>query len=177
MHFRPFSFVGKHMTTDADPFERTDEPVYHVTLWPNRSLSAIGFRNTMIIVIVGTGIGIAPLLLVTGNLWMLLFGIFPVATLYLFFLRNYQDGRLTEELRIYPNVIAVERRESSGKIHRWHTNPYWVKVKMHDEPIENYLTLEGNQRTVELGAFLSPEERLTLKAEIDDALRTLDINA
>jgi uncharacterized membrane protein len=165
------------MTLDKDPFERTDEPVYHVTLWPNRSLNAIWFRNTMILVIVGTGIGITPLIIATSNLWMLLFAIIPVATLYFFFMRNYRDGRLTEELRIYPNVIAVERREPSGKTHRWHANPYWVKVKLQDKHVENYLTLEGNQRTIELGAFLSPEERLTLKAEIDDALRSLDINA
>jgi len=165
------------MTSDTDPFERTDEPVYHITLWPNRSLNAVGFRNTMILVVVGAGIGITPLVMATSNLWMLLFGIIPVATLFLFFMRNYRDGRLTEELRIYPNVIAVERREPSGKIHRWHAKPYWVKVRLQDEPIEHYLTLEGNQRTIELGAFLSPEERLTLKTEIDDALRKLDINA
>ena len=165
------------MTSDADPFERTDEPVYHVTLWPNRSLNAVGFRNTMIIVIVGSAIGIAPVFMATGNLWILLFAIIPVATLYFLFMRNYRDGRLTEELRIYPNVIAVERREPSGEIHRWQANPYWVKVKLQDAHVEHYLTLEGNQRTIELGAFLSPEERLTLKAEIDDALRSLDINA
>ncbi len=165
------------MTLDTDPFERTDEPVYHVTLWPNRSLNAVGFRNTMILVIVGSSIGIAPLLLITGNLWMLLFVIVPIATLYVLFMRNYRDGRLTEELRVYANVIALERREPSGKTHRWHANPYWVKVKLHDEPIEHYLTLEGNQRTVELGAFLSPKERLSLKGAIDDALRSLDINA
>ncbi len=165
------------MTTDADPFKRTDEPVYHITLWPNRSLNAVGFRNTMILVIVGLAIAVIPLIIITASLFMLLFAIIPVAMLYYFFKRNYRDGRLTEELRIYPNVIAVERREPSGKIHRWHANPYWVKVKLQDKHVEHYLTLEGNQRTIELGAFLSPEERLTLKSEIDDALRSLDINA
>ena len=165
------------MTSDPDPFERTDKPIYHVTLWPNRSLNAVGFRNTMILVIVGLGIAVIPLIIITASLFMLLFAIIPVAMLYFFFMRNYRDGRLTEELRIYPNVIAVERREPSGKTHRWHANPYWVKVKLQDEHVEHYLTLEGNQRTIELGAFLSPEERLTLKAEIDDALRSLDINA
>ena len=165
------------MTSDVDPFERTDEPVYHITLWPNRSLNAVGFRNTMILVIVGLGIAVIPLIIITASLFMLLFAIIPVAMLYYLFKRNYRDGRLTEELRIYSNVIAVERREPSGQIHRWHANPYWVKVKLQDKHVENYLTLEGNQRTIELGAFLSPEERLTLKAEIDDALRSLDINA
>ncbi|MCK4862063.1 MAG: DUF2244 domain-containing protein [Rhodobacteraceae bacterium] len=165
------------MRLDTDPFERTDKPVYHITLWPNRSLTAVGFRNTMILVVVGTCIGITPLVMATSNFWMLLFAIVPVVTLYLFFLQSYRDGRLTEELRIYSDVIAVERRESSGEIHRWHANPYWVKVKLQDKHVENYLTLEGNQRTVELGAFLSPEERLKIKVEIDDVLRGLDINA
>lgn len=165
------------MPTEPDPFSRTDTPIYHVTLWPNRSLGRIGFRNTMILVIVGTGVGTVPLIMATSNLWMLLFGIIPVAMLYFFFMRNYRDGRLTEELRIYPNVIAVERREPSGDTLRWHANPYWVKVKMQDSPIENYLTLEGNQRTIELGAFLSPEERIELKANIETALNGLDINA
>ena len=104
------------MALDADPFERTDKPVYHVTLWPNRSLNAVGFRNTLILVIGGSSIAIAPILLITGNLWMLLFAIVPVATLYVFLLRNYRDGRLTEELRIYSDVIAIERREPTGKI-------------------------------------------------------------
>jgi len=90
---------------------------------------------------------------------------------------NYCDGRLTEELRIYSDVIAIERRELSGKVYRWHATPYWVKVKMHDEPVENYMTLEGNQRTVELGGLLPPEERLFLKATIDETLHSLDINA
>ena len=48
---------------------------------------------------------------------------------------------------------------------------------MQDSPIENYLTLEGNQRTIELGAFLSPEERIELKVNIETALNGLDINA
>lgn len=160
-----------------DPFARTDTPIYHVTIWPNRSLGRVGFRNTMLLVIVGTTIPMIPLFKAASTLWILLFGIIPVVLLYLFFIRNYLDGRLTEEIRIYPDLIAVERREPKGKILRWHANPYWLRIHMHDTPIENYLTLEGNQRTIELGAFLSPEERLTLKADIEKVIHSLDINA
>mgnify|MGYP001823426394 CR=1 FL=1 len=166
------------MTIDpTDPFQRTDTPLYHVTLWPNRSLGRKGFRNTMILAIIGTTIPMVPLYRAAATPWILLFGIVPVALLFFLFIRNYRDGRLTEEIRIYPNAIAVERREPSGEILRWHANPYWVRIKMQDEPIENYLTLEGNQRTIELGAFLSPEERETLKAEIETVIHKLDINA
>jgi len=160
-----------------DPFARTDTPVFQVMLWPNRSLGKVGFRNTMILVAGGISFPMVPLLLAARNWWMLLFGIIPVALLYLFFKRNYRDGRLTEELRIYTDLITVERQEPSGAIHRWHANPYWVRLKLQDEPVENYLTLEGNQRIIELGAFLAPEERLDLKNEIEVVLNRLDINA
>lgn len=164
-------------TPEPDPFQRTDIPVYHVTLWPNRSLGRTGFRNTMVLVIFGTSIPMIPLYLAASSAWVLLFGILPVALLFLFFIKNYRDGRLTEEIRLYSNVIAVERREPSGEILRWHANPYWVRINMQDRPIENYLTLEGNQRTIEIGAFLSPDERVTLKAEIETAIHKMDINA
>jgi uncharacterized membrane protein len=33
-------------------------------------------------------------------------------------------------------------------------------------PVENYVTMRGNGRTVEIGAFLSPDERLDLYREL-----------
>ncbi|MEM8820806.1 MAG: DUF2244 domain-containing protein [Pseudomonadota bacterium] len=36
---------------------------------------------------------------------------------------------------------------------------------------ENYLTLKGGGREIELGAFLSPEERLSLAERLEDAIR------
>jgi uncharacterized membrane protein len=36
-------------------------------------------------------------------------------------------------------------------------------------PVENYLTLSGSDRTVEIGAFLSPEERVALHGELQSA--------
>lgn len=160
-----------------DPFARTDKPLYQVTLWPNRSLGRVGFRYTMLIVIIGMAIPMIPLLIAASSWALLPFGLVPIALLYFLFKRNYRDGRLTEELRIWPDLITVERREPNGALHQWHANPYWIRIKMHDEPIENYLTLEGNQRTIELGAFLSPEERVSLKSDIENVIRKLDLNA
>ena len=37
-------------------------------------------------------------------------------------------------------------------------------------PVPNYLTLQGGPREVELGAFLSEEERLALRDEVQAAL-------
>ncbi len=159
------------------PFSRSDPPLYKVTLWPHRSLGKTGFRNTMLLVIVGISIPMLPLILTTHSWKLLPFAIVPVALLYLFFKRNYRDGRLTEELKLWNDLITVRRIDPDGTEHRWHANPYWVSIGLRDQPVDNYLTLKGNRREIELGAFLTPEERASLKAEIEDALRALDINA
>ena len=46
-------------------------------------------------------------------------------------------------------------------------------VQLHDEPVEAYLALTDGGRQIELGAFLSPEERRALKDELELALRQL----
>ena len=43
--------------------------------------------------------------------------------------------------------------------------------------VENYLTLSGNGREIELGAFLTPEERISIKEKIDEALSLIRSNA
>lgn len=146
-------------------------PLYEVTLWPHRSLSRKGFR----IVMAGAGAMLAfPVIPLVGTpaIWGLLpFVAGAWALLWLFIKRNYRDGRLREHLAIWPERIAVERREPGGKVLRWEANPYWVELKLHpDQRPENYLTLRGSGRTIQLGAFLSPEERQALHGELEDAL-------
>ena len=55
---------------------------------------------------------------------------------------------------------------------RWQANPFWVRLRLDpDARPENYLTLQGGGRRIELGAFLSPEERVELAEELEAALR------
>lgn len=146
-------------------------PVYEVTLWPNRSLTPEGFRW----LILGAALAFAvPLLafLGTAALWVMLpIAAGHVALLWWFVRRNTRDGRLTETLRLWPDLVTVERREPSGRVLNWAANPYWVRVALDpDARIENYLTLEGGGRRIELGAFLSPSERAALRADLEAAL-------
>jgi len=57
----------------------------------------------------------------------------------------------------------------------WEANPYWVEVKLRPEggKVENYLTLRGAGREVEIGAFLAPDERQVLRRELDDLFAKL----
>ena len=54
----------------------------------------------------------------------------------------------------------------------WACNPYWVRVSSHDNagPVKHYVTLSGNGREVEIGAFLSEEERKRLYPELRAAI-------
>ena len=55
-----------------------------------------------------------------------------------------------------------------GAPRHWEANPYWTEVRIYPEggPVPQYLTLKGAGREVEIGAFLSPEEREALYPEI-----------
>lgn len=146
-------------------------PLFEVTIWPHRSLSRKGFRNLLVLVAVGLSLPILPLLGTPVGWALVPFALAALGLLAVFVLINYRDARLTEHLRLWPEMIVVVRREPNGTIRAWKANPYWVKVALRDDgPVENYLTLTGNDREIELGAFLSPEERIALFHDIEEAL-------
>lgn len=158
----------------SDPFRRRDPPILALTLWPNRSLSRRGFAWVLGLVCVGLALPLVPLLGTKVGLGLVPFSLAAFAGLYLALRRSYFDGRLTEELRLWPDLIAVERREPGGAVRRWQANPFWVQVGLSDQgPVERYLTLKGAGREIELGAFLSPEEREALYRDLSAALAGL----
>ncbi|MEM9032788.1 MAG: DUF2244 domain-containing protein, partial [Pseudomonadota bacterium] len=83
--------------------------------------------------------------------------------------RSDRDARLTEVLTFLPERVVLVRTEPKGCEKRWGANPYWVSVHLHPghKPVEKYLTLKGGGREVELGAFLSPEEREELYRDLE----------
>jgi uncharacterized membrane protein len=152
-------------------FDRTDPPDFSLRLRPHRSLGANG--NGIVIAIAALGLSL-PLLGLIGTMaaWgMLPFLVVVLLALYWAFRRNQGDARLTEELRLWPDLITVVRRDPQGRELCWHANPFWVEVRIHDDAtIEKYLTLRGNGREIELGAFLSPWEREALFQDLNRAL-------
>jgi uncharacterized membrane protein len=142
-----------------------------VTLWPNQSLTRQGRRMAMataaagfclpLIAMAGTPVfwGLAPFLLV------------PFCALWLSIRRNAWHLRIEERLTLWRDEMRVERREPDGRLLRWQAEPLRVRLRLHkDARVEDYLTLAGGGREIELGAFLSPEERFALAGEIEAAL-------
>lgn len=152
-----------------------DTPLAVLHLWPNRSLSRAGFAW----IIGATGLLLLlPLIEALGTpaLWGLLpFVLMALGGLWWGLRRNLRDGQLIEELRLFPDRIEVTRHNPRGPRQTWQANPYWVTLNLHQTggPVPDYLTLKGGGREVELGAFLSPEERVTLHQELQRALAAL----
>lgn len=144
-------------------------------LWPYRSLTASGF-----VWFVGlTAALIAlPLVILIGHpvLWGLLpFEVGAVAAIWWALMRNGRDRGILEELTLSRDQVRLIRQNPRGPAQLWEANPHWVRVTLHATggPVPNYVTLNGNGREVEIGAFLSEDERLSLGRELTARLSTL----
>jgi uncharacterized membrane protein len=144
-------------------------------LWPYRSLP----RKGMVWFIGATAALIAlPLLVLLGSpvLWgMLPFLMAAIAAIYWALNRSYRDGEVLEVLELSAQTLSLTRHGPHKRYAEWQANPHWVKVNLHavGGPVPQYLTLQGSGREVELGAFLTEEERKTLDYELRGALRLL----
>ncbi|MES2666594.1 MAG: DUF2244 domain-containing protein [Pseudomonadota bacterium] len=144
-------------------------------LWPHRSLSPQGF----VWFIGGTAVLIAlPLVALIGSpvLWALLpFLAGAVAAVWWALKRSYRDAQIIEDLTLTPDRITLTRHGPKGRRQAWEANPHWVRVIRHPSggPVPQYLTLQGGPREVELGAFLSEEERIALARGLTQRLQDL----
>ena len=157
--------------SSSAPFERAAGPRFTFEIWPHRSLSRAGFYGFLLMTWLAFTVPLAAFL-GTVHLWVLLpFTLVALAATWWFIERNYRDGTLVELVEITPETIRVVRHEPDGTTRRWEANPYWVRIALRpDGPVENYLTLKGGGREIELGAFLSPEERIELKDALENAI-------
>ncbi len=164
---------GAPETAGAFSHERGDPPRKRLILWPHRSLPPRGFAAFILIT---WAMFMLPLLAFLGTLalWgMLPFLLGALGLAWYFLQRSYDDGRLQEVLTLWDDRVELLRLNPRGPSQSWAANPYWVRVEILPEggPVEDYLTLEGGGRKVEIGAFLSPDERRQLHHDLLQELR------
>ena len=163
------------------PYEWKPEPAsdassWQLSLWPYRSL----LRKDFVLFIGATAALVAlPLLTVLGQpvLWALLpFFALMLGGIWYALHVSYRRGEVLEELTVDETRAHLVRHNPAAEMQEWQANRYWVTVHLHPKggPVENYITLRGGDREVEIGAFLDAEERLRLYDELKGALRPLD---
>lgn len=148
-------------------------PATELRLWPHRSLDARGFAvfigSTFVLLLVPLGA-----VLGTVILWVLLpFLMASLVTIWIALRASSAQAALSETLTLTRDRMSLVRRDPRGGELSWEADPHWVRVTLHREggPVENYVTLRGGGREVEIGAFLSSAERLALHEELESLLR------
>jgi uncharacterized membrane protein len=173
------STTGAPVITGASCHARGEPPLACLHLWPHRSLPKRGFvwfiGATFVLLllpllaVLGTPIlwGLAPFVL--GALWFL----------YAMIQKNYRDGEILEELRLWSDRAELTRSVRNRAPLTWAANPYWISVHLHEigGPVSSYLTLKGAGREVELGAFLSADEREALHETLRDVLARVAVSS
>ena len=157
------------------PYRWTSEPdaqVQELHLWPHNSLPQHGMAVFVLATFTFILIPTLPLL---GSvvLWgMLPFLLGAVWAMYFALRRNRRARQIIEVLTLDADETHLTRTDGNGQVREWDCNRYWTKVTKYEEegPVPHYVTLQGKGREVEIGAFLSEDERIAL---YDDLLRAL----
>jgi uncharacterized membrane protein len=145
---------------------REERPVFEALLYPHRSLGRKGYA----ILIAGTAaivslygmvflaIGAWPIFGFLGGEWLLFWFLFR---------RHHSGDDRAERIRLYADRLVFERYDKRGGHTKEELQPYWLKVILEraDEP-DNALYLRSHGRSIPVGAFLSPQERRDLAAEL-----------
>ncbi|WP_328286665.1 DUF2244 domain-containing protein [Actibacterium mucosum] len=135
-------------------------------MWPYRSLPRRGF-----VLFMGATCAmlLLPLSAVLGTaiLWVMLpFMGLTIWGLWALLEHSYRSGEILEVLKLWEDRVELSHQAAQGT-KAWDANPYWVNVVKQDKgPVEDYLTLRGGPRDVEIGAFLSVPERQQLFTDL-----------
>lgn len=144
-------------------------------IWPHRALTPRGF---VWFIGITSGLIAMPLLAALGSpvLWGLLpFLALAVGGVWYALRLSWRRSDMTREvLRLSRDRLDLTRSDTGRTDRHWHANPYWLRVTLRDDgPVEDYLTLTADGREVELGAFLSVDERRSLARELRQRLAAL----
>lgn len=154
-------------------WNQTSETEQELRLWPHNSLPRRGAMITVLSVFL---FGLIPLLAVLGSvvLWGLLpFLLISVLGLWFALQANYRARSVSEVLTLTGTEAHLVHHTSGNGSQEWSCNRYWARPEMHEKggPVPHYVTLIGDGREVEIGAFLSEDERITLYDELVKKLR------
>ncbi len=158
--------------------DRTDPPLFETSLWPHRSLPRKGF-----VWLIGMlcALVLIPMLAFLGHraLWVILIMVMIcIGALWYFIERNYTDGTVHENIKIWHDLITVERVNPRAPDQHWQANPHWVELHIKDtKETQSYLTVTGGNREIELGAFLTPAERIDLRYRLEKEIRAARTSA
>lgn len=154
--------------------DHAPQALFDAIIYPHRSLGPHGLAILMAAV---AGVGaIVGLCFAINGAWPVLpfFG-GEMLLIWFAFRLNNRDARAFETVQLTPHALTVEQVKPSGRRfeHRF-APPHWLQVELDPKPGGNsQLRLTSHGRSLEIGRFLTPVERVELARELRDALRLL----
>ena len=149
--------------------------VQELHLWPHQSLPPQGFVAFLGVTFALLMVPLIPLL---GSI--VLWGILPfllaaLAGVWLALDRSRKQAQVLEVLTLTDAQAHLVRRNPKGEVQEWDCNRYWVQAHLYEKggPVPNYVTLRGHGREVEIGSFLSEQERRALFDDLQQVLLDL----
>jgi uncharacterized membrane protein len=148
-------------------------PLQELTLTPHRSLPRSGFVALMA-VLLAFNLVAGIVFLVVGAWPVIVFLGLDVLLVWLAFRLSYARARQAETLALYPDRLAIWRRDAWGREQRIDLQPYWLRVRVvrQNGAVARLLLTSHGERHV-IGQFLAPEERERLAHHLDAMLRAL----
>ena len=139
----------------TSPTARTQE----LRLWPHQSLPPKGFAAFILTTFTLILIPTLPLL---GTPWGMYFALQG----------NYKSRQIEEVFTLTDDTVHLTHTTPKGDVKEWDCNRYWTVVTKYekDGPVPHYVTLRGKGREVEIGKFLSEDERIALFDELNRSL-------
>lgn len=145
--------------------------LFDAELRPHNSLSPSGFRALMA-ALAAAFLGVGAVFFAAGAWPVVGFCGLELVLVYLFFKLNFRDLRRYEILRLTDTALDVLRVAPDGSAERVSFQPYWLRVTIENAPgRSSRLVLSSHGNSLDVGAFLAPEEREDLARALGDALR------
>ncbi len=146
-------------------------PVFSALLTPHRSLDHSGIH-----IVVGF---YAALALIPG-LFFFFNGAWPVVgflgldalALWWALRVSLKSGRAYEEVTLWCDALQVRHVTAKGKERIYNFNPFWVRLNVIRD-LEDRVTsivLSTHQKSLEIGAFLNPDDKASFAASFRRAL-------
>ena len=161
------------MDTHSDTGTSGDGVLFRAVLEPNRSGRGV-FGRVLALFLGGVLLPTGVVFLIIGA-WPIVGAMgLEVAVLLLAVHIHRRRSRGFETVAVTAKALTVERYDHLGRCRTWTCQPHWLQVRMDDPPKrDSYLILRSHGRAIEIGRFLTPEERLSLAKALRDALRRL----
>jgi uncharacterized membrane protein len=141
-------------------------------LWPQNSLPKRGFASFIMTTFI---LILLPLLVLSGII--VFWGLLPFLMITLWAVwtalkHSYIRNKISECLSFGHQTLDLKRTNQKGDIQSWSCEGYWSRASIYTKsgPVPFYVTLNGNGREVEIGAFLSEYERKALYEELHTEL-------